>query len=141
MSVEPTTILGGLAAAFSVIQGVSGFFAGREEAAFRKAEGKQALATGQAEATRQRRIIAAQQSQLTADVGASGTTMAGSPMEVYLANAREGELQAQDRIYAGQLTAFGKKQEAALAKRRGTSELLGGIAGAASKLGPLFKKT
>ena len=136
MSPEPFTI-GALAvsALMAVMQGVSSYQANKQNAAAAKAEGKQAEAAGLANAARQRQIIAAQQSQLTADVGASGTLMSGSPMEVYLANAREGEITAQDEIYKGRLTALGKYNQARIYKQQGTSALIGGIGGAASTLG------
>lgn len=128
-------ILTGLSAGFSVLQGLSGFAAGRQNAANANADAKQAQVNAQAEAARQRRIVAAQQSTLRAESGASGTTFSGSPMEVYLANAKAGEIEAQDKIYAGKLKARSLKAEADIYSRQATGALLGGFAGAAGTLG------
>src|ERR1043166_770819 len=88
-----------LTASSSVFKGVSGYQAGSANAAQAKAEGEQALLVGQENAARQRRAVAYKQAQLKAQVGGQGTTMEGSPMEIYLENAKQGELEAQDQSY------------------------------------------
>jgi hypothetical protein len=125
----------GLSAGFSLLQGVAGFASGRQNAAYAEADAKQAQVNAQAEATRQRRIVASQQATLRADVGAQGTTFTGSPMEVYLANAKQGEIEAQDKLYAGKLKARSLRAEADIYSRGATSSLFGGFAGAAGTLG------
>ena len=135
MSPEFATILTGISAAFSVLQGLSGFAAGNQNAYNAKQEANAAEVAGQANAVRQRRIVAAQQSELKAQVGASGTEFTGSPMDVYMNNALQGEIQAQDELYQGKLRAYSKRAEAQIYKQQAGSSLFGGIAGAAGTLG------
>lgn len=115
----------------SIMQGVASMQANRQNAAFATAEGKQAVATGDAEARRVRAQVAQQQATLRASAGAQGTTFTGSPMEVYLENAKQGEIMAQDRSYQGQLIKRSKKMEANIYKRQAGSALMGGLFGAA----------
>jgi hypothetical protein len=124
-----------VSAGFSVMQGISSYNTGKQNEKNAKIEAKQELAVGQENATRQRRIVASQLAQQSADTGASGTTGIGSPMEVYLANAKQGELQAQDQLYQGKIGAYGKKKQADIYNRQASSSLVGGIAGAVSTLG------
>lgn len=114
----------------SIMQGVSQMQAEKQNALTAKAEGYQALATGEEEATRIRRQVATQQATLRAGAGAQGTTFAGSPMEVYAQNAAQGELMARDPLYKSQLVFQAKKMEAREARRRATGALVGGIFGA-----------
>jgi hypothetical protein len=114
----------------SIMQGVGEMQADRQNATNAIAEGHQAMATSEAEATRVRRQVAAQQGTLRAEAGAQGTTFAGSPMEVYTENAAQGELMAQDRIYQGRLVKRSKKMEANMYQRKAQGALLGGIFGA-----------
>jgi molybdopterin-biosynthesis enzyme MoeA-like protein len=79
-------------------------------------------------------MVALQQSKLVATAGGQGTTMEGSPMEVYLANAKQGELEAQDQAYAGLLRAHAKRLEALNAKQRGNAGLTTGLIGAVSPI-------
>jgi hypothetical protein len=124
-----------ISAGFSVLQGVAGLQAGRQSAAYAEADAEQAKLTAAAEATRQRRITAAQLGEYRAQVGAQGTTFEGSPMLAYLENVKEGEMQALDKLYAGQLKSRSLKEEANIYRRRGTLDLLGGVAQGAGTLG------
>jgi hypothetical protein len=118
-----------LTAAGSVFKGVAGYRAGSANAAASKSEADQAILVGQENTARQRRLVAYQQSKLKAQVGSQGTTMEGSPMEVYLENAKQGELQAQDQAYVALLTAHAKKMKAAGESAKGLSELTSGFLG------------
>lgn len=111
----------------SIMKGVSEMQANRQNAAFATAEGKQAVVTGEAEASRVRRQVAATQGQLRAQAGAQGTTFQGSPMEVYINNALEGEIQARDKIYEGKLIQRSKQYQANLYKRQAGAALMGGL--------------
>lgn len=115
----------------SIVQGIGEMQTQRQNAANATAEGKQAVVTGEAEARRVRAQVAAQQGELRAGAGAQGTTFTGSPMEVYLENAKQGEIMAQDRSYQGQLIKRTKKMEANLYIRKATGAMVGGLFGAA----------
>ncbi len=111
----------------SITKGVAEMQAERQNAAFATAEGKQALVTGEAEASRIRRQVAAQQGQLKAGAGAQGTTFEGSPMEVYQANALQGEVEARDPLFKAALIKRSKDFEAGMYKRKAGAALLGGL--------------
>ena len=130
-----------LSAGFSILQGLSGFASGQQNAAYAQADAKQAMVTARAEADRQRRIVATQQAQLRADVGAQGTTFTGSPMEVYLANAKQGELEAQDKIFAGKLKKRSLQNEANIYEDQSYGSLFSGFGNAAGTLGSKLFKT
>jgi len=117
----------GIQAIGSIMQGVASMQANRQNAANAMAEGKQAVATGDAEANRVRAQVAQQQATLRAGAGAQNTTMEGSPMEVYIENAKQGEIMAQDRSYQGQLVKRSKKMEANIYKRQAGAAMLGGL--------------
>lgn len=111
----------------SIMKGVAEMQASRQNAAFATAEGKQAVATGNAEADRVRRQVAATQGTLRASAGAQNTTFEGSPMDVYINNALEGEVMAQDKSYEGKLIQRTKKMQANLYKRQAGAAMLGGL--------------
>lgn len=129
------SILSLASAGLSVIQGIAGMRSAQQNAAYAKADAQQALLQGDTEANRQRRINAAQQAELVAQTGAQGTTMTGSPMEVYLENAKQGELQAQDLKYGAQLKARSYNQQADIYNREASASLFTGIAKGAIGLG------
>ena len=130
-----------VSAVMSAVQGISSYQTGKQDAAEEKRLGKYNEAVGQANAARQRQLVVAQQSQLQAESGASGTLMTGSPMEVYLANARQGEITAQDEITQGRLAALSNYKKAQNYKQKATSELIGGASKAASTIGSFNWKT
>lgn len=138
---EIATFLPLLSAGFSILQGLSGFASGQQNAEYARADAKQSMINARAEADRQRRIVAVQQAQLRADVGAQGTTFTGSPMEVYLANAKQGELEAQDKIFAGKLKKRSLSEQANIYENTAWGSLAGGVAGAAGTLGSKLFKT
>ena len=111
----------------SIMKGVAEMQANRQNAAFANAEGKQALVTGEAEAARVRKQVAATQGTLMASAGAQGTTLEGSPIDVYIDNALQGEMMAQDKIYEGKLIKRSKSYQANLYKRQAGAAMLGGL--------------
>lgn len=138
---DPATIgmaFSALSGVFSVVQGISGMNTEKQNALNNKADAKLAETQGQNEATRQRNITRAQQSELLANTGASGTLATGSPMEAYLANAKQGEMEAQDKIYAGNLKSRSLKAAAKINSRQATSQLIGGLGAGAATLGGMF---
>lgn len=128
-------ILPFISAGFSLLGGVAQFQAGRQNAAYSEADAKQAKLTAAAEASRQRRIVNAQLAEFRAGVGAQGTTFEGSPMLAYLENVKHGELEVQDKLYAGKLKSRSLKEQADIYRRQGTMGLLAGGAQAAGTLG------
>lgn len=128
---ELAAVAMGISAVSSVLGGVSALQAGRQSAYNAEAEGRQAQLTAAAEATRQRRINEAQHGAFRAAVGASGSTFEGSPMMAYLENVKQGELNAQDHLYAGQLKRRSYNMQADLYRREGKNALYSGVLGGA----------
>src|SRR4029077_8099543 len=127
----------------SLFRGLAGYRAGSANATGCNQEAQQAIEAGQEKSARVRRLVAYQQSTLKATVGGQGTTMAGSPMEVLLENAKQGELLAQDETYKALLQARVKKIAAAQATATGRNDLTAGILGAATGIvteSPLLRK-
>lgn len=113
--------------AAQLAKGFAGYQSGAANSEAAKQEAQQAMAAAEQNAARQRRLVAYQQSTLRANAGAQGGTLEGSPMEVYLANAKEGELQTQDELYAGLIKKQSKRAAAANYRAGGAGDLFGGI--------------
>jgi hypothetical protein len=99
-----------------------------------KAYGQQAAADQQAsayEASRERHKQELLQAQARAQVGASGVALAGSPTEVLVANAREGELDLQAIRYGSQLRQNNLNTQAAIARFSGKQAKTASYIGAA----------
>lgn len=129
-----------ISAGFSFLQGIAGFASGRHNAAYAEAEANSALLAGRAEKDRQRRVNAYKESEFRAELGGSGTVGDVSPMLAYLENVKHGELMAQDKMYQGRLTAFGRNQEARNYRAKGMWDLIGGGAAGLSTLGSTLLK-
>lgn len=143
---DPATlgfIFSAASSVFSIVKGISDSNTEKQNALNQKADAASALQIGQANAERQRGIVRAQQAKLVAETGASGTTFTGSPMEVFLENAKQGELTAQDELFQGQIRARGLKIQASQSKKAASSALVGGIASGVGSLGStlLSRKT
>jgi len=121
--------------AFSVLQGLSGSAANRSNAGAALYEGRQAMATAEAEANRERRLNQARLGSIRAAAGAQGTTFEGSPMLAYLDSVKNAALNEQDILYGGQLKQASKKIEADVYKRQAGGSLLAGVAGGLKSLG------
>lgn len=128
-------MLSAMSAAMSVVGGISSANTEKQNSLNAKADADLAVQQGASEADRQRSITRAKQAELLASTGAQGTVTTGSPMEVYLANAKQGEIEAQDKIYAGNLKARGLKAQADIYNRQATSALVGGVASGVGTLG------
>lgn len=114
-------------------KGVSGFVAAGRNADIAQAEGRQAIMASQEEAARVRRQVAQQQARVRAQAGGD---LSGSSLEILLENAKQGELMAQDKLYAGQLTAWAKKRQAAQYRTAG----LFGLADSAASIAGMAVK-
>ena len=132
---EVAMLMSALSAAAGIAGSVASANTEKQSALNAEADADLAVQQGQSEADRQRGITRAKQAELLATTGAQGTITTGSPMEVYLANAKQGEMEAQDKIYAGNLKARGLKTQAGMYNRQATSQLIGGGAQAAGTLG------
>lgn len=130
-----------IAAVSNIFQGIAGYQANRQNAAYAEAEAKQAKLTAAAEAARTRRQVAAQQGEFVAGVGAQGTTFEGSPMEAYINNAIQGELMAQDKIYEGKLKERAFKMQRDMYKRQAFYSLFSAVTGAqqGGSMGNMFQ--
>ncbi len=96
---------------------------------------QQAQADAQAsayEAQRERRKQELVAANARAQVGASGVAMAGSPSEVLMANAREGELDLQAIRYGSQLRQNNLRTQADISRYSGRQAMAGGIINAGS---------
>lgn len=127
-----------ISAASAVAGGVTSYMSGQANAAIAKSEAEQRMAAARQAAARQDRINAQRQAALVAQVAGQGTTMEGSPMEVYLANAKQGKLESKSILYGGQLAAGSKNFEADLASMQGTGALIGGSLKGVSELSPVY---
>lgn len=117
-------------AAGKITEGVAGFQAERQNAAYASADARQAKLTAAAEASRERYKTEAALGEYRAAVGAQGTAFEGSPMLAYLENVKQGELMALDKIYEGKLKSRAFKIQRDIHLRKGWSTLIGGLLGA-----------
>lgn len=133
-------LLGAISAGFSVLGGISGMQAGRQNAAYATAEGKQDVLNSQAEANRAHRENALKLSSIRATIGAQGSTDEGSPMLAYLDSVKNASLDEQDILFSGKLKQRSKKYEADIYRRGASMSLLGGFADATRSLGSTLLK-
>lgn len=124
---------------------VSGAQAQAQANAQARAYEQQAQADSQAagyEAQRERRQQELRLANARAQVGASGVAMSGSPTEVLVANAREGELDIQAIRYGSQIRQNNLRTQADISRMQGKSAMAAGIinagAGFASGLSNLY---
>jgi len=102
-----------------------------------KAYEQQAQADGQAsayEARQERKKQELLQANARAQVGASGVAMAGSPSDVLIANAREGELDIRAIQYGSQIRQNNLRTQADISRFSGKQAMAGGIINAGSGL-------
>ena len=125
----------GLSAGSQLLQGLAGYRSAQTNAAYMNAAAKQALQAGAANediaAARGRAEVGA----LRATVGAQGTTMAGSPMLVYLDSVKNAALTSAQQYYEGKLKSYSLTQQAKMTKQGGLFDLLGGGVRAIGGLG------
>lgn len=134
-------VMTAVSAAMSVVGGIQSSQAQKQNKLNAQGDAEQAMVTGQAEADRTRRINQARQAELIAQTGASGTMMTGSPMEVYLENAKQASLEEQDPIYGANLRSKSLKQQASIYGRQATNALFEGFGGAAGKASTMLSPT
>ena len=130
-------IMAAVSAAMAVASGVSQHKAQKQQALNAEAAAEQEMLTGKAESARVARINQAKQAEMRAAAGAQGTTLSGSPMEVYLENAKQAALEEADPIYGSNIRAKGLKQSASLYNRAATSSLVSGIGEGVGAVGGL----
>lgn len=145
MCIDPVT-LGVIGTMVSVAGSIaSGAQAQAQAEAQAKAYEQQAQADSQAagyEAQRERRQQELRAANARAQVGASGVAMAGSPTEVLVANAREGELDIQAIRYGSQIRQNNLRTQAEISRMQGKGAMVAGIfeagAGLATGLSKLY---
>jgi hypothetical protein len=116
-------------------QGVADYSAGRANAKLLEMQAAMAVSDAAAREAVTRDETAQIIGQQIANVGASGLTYDGSPMDVIRQNAVEREMEALNERYAGTVKQVGFMSQAAEARREATQALYGGIAkGGASLL-------
>jgi hypothetical protein len=137
MCIDPVT-LGAIGTLVSVAGSIaSGAQAQAQANAQAKALEQQAQADNQAagyEAQRERRQQELRMANARAQVGASGVALAGSPTEVLVANAREGEMDIQAIRYGSQLRQNNLYTQAGIAKMQGKQAMTAGLINAGSGL-------
>ena len=131
-------IMQGIGAVFSVVSAISG---GQSQAAAfnynaQTNQRNSVVATQQASAdeARQRRENLLRQGQLRAGFGASGVTLDGSPLDVLESAATNGELDAQNIRYKGNLRAIGYQDTATLDSMSSNNASTSGYLKAGSEL-------
>lgn len=87
-----------------------------------------------ANATAQRRRSAKTIGSMQAQYGASGVTSEGSPLDILEQSARDAEMDYQNILYGGELSALGHQNTAALEKSRGKNAMTSGYLSAAGSL-------
>lgn len=123
-----------VSAAGSIVSGVQQQQLANAQA---KALEQQALADSQAsgyEAQRERRQQELRLANARAQVGASGVAMSGSPSEVLVANAREGEMDIRAIQYGSQIRQNNLYTQGQIAKWQGKQAMASGIINAGTGL-------
>jgi len=116
----------------TLLQGVSGYASGNQNAAYLKGAAQQAKMVGAANKNLSDARGRAVLGELRAGIGAQGSTMSGSPMLVYLDSVRNAAIESANEYYQGEIGAAGYKEQARWAKRGGEADLWSGIVGAAA---------
>ena len=130
-------MMAAISAAMSVASGISQSQAAKQQSLNAEAAAEQEQITGQAESARIARINQAKQAELRANAGAQGTSFSGSPMEVYLENAKQAALEEADPLYGAATRSNALKQSASLYNRSATTKLVSGIGEGVGALGSL----
>lgn len=128
------TILQGISAGSSLLQGVSGMQAGEANAAYLSDASKQALRAGAANKSIAEQRHRAQLGEFKAQMGAQGTTMSGSPMLVYLDSVKNAAIDAVNEYYTGAVQAGSHRAQSKISKMGGYADLFKGVVGAGSSL-------
>lgn len=93
-----------------------------------------ALQQASVDEARQRRETMQKMGAIRAGYGASGVTVEGSPLEILEMSATNGELDAQNIRYKGQLRALGFQDTAGLEQMRGDNAMKSGYIKAGTSL-------
>jgi len=125
---------GGLQAIGSIRQGNAQAASARYNANLADQNAQIALQQGAENARRQRIVNTKQLGAIRANVGASGVTLDGSPLDVLEESARAAELDALSIEHQGQLQAWGYQNSASLYRQNARQALTGGYMGAAAAL-------
>lgn len=103
-----------------------------EKVANQQAQSARDVAAANADA--QRRRSAKTIGSMQAQYGASGVTSEGSPLDILEQSARDAEMDYQNILYGGELSALGHQNTAALEKSRGKNAMASGYLSAAGSL-------
>jgi hypothetical protein len=113
----------------TLLQGISGYTSGRQNAEYDKAAGKNALRVGAANKNLMDARGRAQLGELRAQMGAEGTTITGSPMLVYLDSVHNAAIESANEYYKGKIQSTAYKQQAKISRKGGQADLWSGIIG------------
>lgn len=117
----------------TLLQGISGYTSGMQNAEYQKAAGKNALRVGAANKNLMDARGRAQLGELRAQMGAQGTTITGSPMLVYLDSVKNAALESANEYYKGKIQSTSYNQQAKVSRKGGEADLWSGLIGG---LGP-----
>ena len=115
-------------------QGFADYSAGKANAKMLEMQASMAVSEAAAREAVTRDETAQIIGQQIANVGASGLTYDGSPMDVIRQNAVEREMEALNERYSGQIKQVGFLSQAAETRRQATQALYGGIAKAGASI-------
>ena len=134
MCVDPVTLGMVISAGGALVSGVQSMQMGRAQ---QQAYNQQAKADSQAasyEAQQERKRQEAAAAAATAQVGASGVALSGSPTEVLLANARENQMDIDAIRYGSAIRQNNFRTQGQIAAMQGKQAMVGSIFKAGSNL-------
>ena len=129
------TILSGVGAGASLLQGLAGYRSGQANAANLEAANLQSLQAGAANKDIADARNRARLGEMNAQMGAQGTTSSGSPLLVYLDSVQQGAIESANEYYQGRVKSVGYKGQAKIERMGGGADLWKGIVGGAGSLG------
>ena len=129
---------GVIAAGMSVVSAISGAQQQKQAAKYNEKVANQQAQSARdvaaANAGAQRKRSAKTIGTMQAQYAASGVSVEGSPLDVLEQSARDAELDYQNILYGGELSALGHQNTANLERSRGKNAMASGYASAAGSL-------
>jgi len=112
----------GLSAISSIAGGNQAAAADSANAQIEKQKAQAALATSEAQATQVQQQTNQKMGEIAADYGASGVEMKGSPLNVMMSNAIQGQLSKQLTLYQGSVNANYDQNQAQLDQNKAAQD-------------------
>ena len=134
---DPFTVLliaGGISAGGSIISGIAARNQSKFQAQLAEQNAQQQRAVAALEAERHQRETGRRLGAISAAIGASGATFAGTPLLVLADEAAEAEENRLLILLGGEAAARSSEAQAAAFRQQGRNQLVSGIFGAGSTL-------